>query len=253
MVYPVIKENGFSFCEQGKGTPVMLLHGLFGALSNFNHIISHFSHSYLVSVPLLPLFDLEPEDTNITGMLDYVDAFVEYRQYNKVNIVGNSLGGHIALMYALRRPDRVRTITLTGSSGLFENSLGDTYPRKGDYEYVKKKTEATFYDPKHATQELIQEVYDIVNNRQKALRIVLLAKSAIRHNLREQIPEINMPVCLIWGKNDTITPAYVGEEFHKLLAMSELHLLDGCGHAPMMEHPEKFNNILEQFLKKHNP
>ncbi|MBL7776769.1 MAG: alpha/beta hydrolase [Chitinophagales bacterium] len=250
MSYPIIAENRFKYCEQGSGEPIVLLHGLFGALSNFNPLIAHFSSQYTVSIPLLPLFDLELDDTNIEGMLRYIHDFVNYRKFEKVHLVGNSLGGHVAQLYALQNPHKVKTMTLTGSSGLFENSLGDTYPRKGDYEYVKKKTEGTFYNPSMASKELIDEVFEIVNNRQKAIRIVLMAKSALRHNLREEVPNMNFPVCLIWGKNDNITPAFVGEEFHKLLPQSELHFVNECGHAPMMEHPEYFNSILEQFLNK---
>jgi len=251
MNWEVKEELRFKYCEAGSGEPIVLLHGLFGALSNFNDLVEHFKGRYRLVIPLLPLFELETEQTTVSGMVDYIDEFIAYMQLKKVHLIGNSLGGHIAQMYLLRRPEDVATMTLTGSSGLFENSLGDTYPRKSDYEYVRKKTEATFYNPAMATKELADEVFEIVNNRSKALRIVLMAKSALRHNLRELVPQMNLPVCLIWGKNDTITPSFVGEEFKKLLPNAELHIIDECGHAPMMEKPQDFNQILERFLTKH--
>ncbi len=250
MAFKVKHEQQFKYCEEGEGTPIVLLHGLFGALSNFNEIISHFSHKYTVTIPLLPLYDLELAETTVTGMVDYLDEFIEFKKYDKIHLIGNSLGGHIAQIYFLRKPQKVKTMTLTGSSGLFENSLGDTYPRKSDYEYVKKKTEDTFYHKEMATKELVDEVFEIVNNRAKVLRLVSMAKSALRHNLREDVPKMNVPVCLVWGKEDTITPSFVGEEFHKLLPNSELHFIEKCCHAPMMEQPEEFNNILERFLFK---
>lgn len=251
MSFPVLHEGRFKYCEQGKGEVILLLHGLFGALSNFNRLIEYFSNSYTVCIPLLPLFELDLNETTVTGMLDYIDEFVRFKNYRSIHVIGNSLGGHIAQMYVLRKPGFAKTMTLTGSSGLFENSLGDTYPRKGDYEYVKKKTEATFHDPKFADEELVKEVFDIVNNREKAIRIVVMAKSALRHNLRDEVHNMKLPVCLIWGRDDSITPAFVGEEFHKLLPDSELNIIENCGHAPMMEQPEEFNHILERFLKKH--
>lgn len=252
MSFEVKHEQRFNYCEEGEGEAIVLLHGLFGALSNFNELITYFSPQYKVAIPLLPLYDLELDQTTVTGMVDYIDEFIEYKNYTKVHLIGNSLGGHIAQMYCLRKPGRVKTMTLTGSSGLFENSLGDTYPRKGDYEYVKKKTEGTFFNPAMATKELTDEVFGIVNDRAKAIRLVVMAKSALRHNLRDEIQRMNLPVCLIWGKEDNITPAFVGEEFRKLLPNAELHTIDRCGHAAMMEQPEQFNKILDGFLKRHS-
>jgi 2-hydroxy-6-oxonona-2,4-dienedioate hydrolase len=251
MSFAVKQEQRFKYCEEGQGDVIVLLHGLFGALSNFNTLIEYFSKRYTVVIPLLPLFELELEQTTVSGMVDYIEEFITYKKYPVVHLIGNSLGGHIAQLYVLRRPEMVKTITLTGSSGLFENSLGDTYPRKGNYEYVKKKTEGTFYDPKFATPEQVDEVFNIVNDRHKAIRIVVMAKSALRHNLRDEVPKMKQPVCLIWGKNDTITPEFVAEEFHKLLPVSELNIIEKCGHAPMMEQAEKFNEILDKFLTKY--
>ncbi len=246
-----IKQQGkFRYCEEGEGEVILLLHGLFGALSNFADVIDHFSKNYKVVIPLLPLYELELDSSTVTGMVNHVKEFVDLKGYKRLNLIGNSLGGHIALVFYLQHMELVSTITLTGSSGLFENSLGETYPRKGDYEFVKKKTEETFYDPKVATKELVDEVFDIVNDRNKALRVVLIAKSAVRHNLREDVPKITIPVCLIWGKSDSITPPFVAEEFHKLLPDSEIHLIEKCGHAAMMERPKEFNALLDNFLTK---
>jgi pimeloyl-ACP methyl ester carboxylesterase len=130
--------------------------------------------------------------------------------------------------------------------------MGDTYPKRGDYEYIRKKTEFTFYDPKMATKELVDELYETVNVRLKALKIITLAKSAIRNNLGEEVSQIKHPTLLVWGNNDNITPPFVGQEFHKLIPNSELHFIDKCGHAPMMERPEEFNGILHKFLRKLN-
>ena len=97
----------------------------------------------------------------------------------------------------------------------------------------------------------MDEVFSIINNRLKALKIIALARSAIKHNLGDELQEIRIPVCLIWGKNDTITPPMVAEEFHRLLPTSELHWIDKCGHAPMMEVPVEFNQVLSGFLNKY--
>lgn len=250
MSYSIQEEKGFKYYEAGDGQVLLLLHGLFGALSNFQHVIQRFSDKWKVSIPILPLFDLPVEQTSVGGMVKYVEEFIQLKGYKSVVVLGNSLGGHIALMYALANLNKVRAIVLTGSSGLFENSLGDSYPKKGDYQYVKEKTEYTFYNPEVATKELVDEVFEIVNNREKAIRVLYVARSALRHNLREHLHELNVPSLLVWGKEDRITPPKAAEEFHRLLPDSELNFIEECGHAAMMECPEEFNQVLGRFLDK---
>jgi pimeloyl-ACP methyl ester carboxylesterase len=249
MEYEIQKEGKFEYVEVGTGEPLMLLHGLFGALSNFSDLIEKFRHTHKVVVPLLPLFDLDLLHTSVKGLAKYVQQFIDHKGYDQIHLLGNSLGGHVGLVYILSHPEKIKTLTLTGSSGLFENAMGDSYPKRGDYEYIKAKTAATFYDPAVATKELVDEVFEITNNRIKVIKIIALAKSAIRHNLGEELGQIKVPTLLIWGKNDNVTPPFVGEEFHKLIPNSELAFIDKCGHAPMMEVPNEFNDVLEKFLK----
>jgi 2-hydroxy-6-oxonona-2,4-dienedioate hydrolase len=252
MQYEIKQEEKFRFIEEGEGEPLLLLHGLFGALSNFTGQIESFSHTHKVVVPILPLLELDLLHTTVGGLEKFLHKFIEHRDYKDINLLGNSLGGHVGLMYVLRHPERIKSLTLTGSSGLFENGMGDTYPKRGDYEYIRKKTELTFYDPKIATKELVDELFEVVNIRIKAVKIIALAKSAIRNNLGEEVSQIKQPTLLVWGNNDAITPPFVGQEFHKLIPNSELHFIDKCGHAPMMERPEEFNAILLKFLRKLN-
>lgn len=250
MEYQIKHKDKFKYVEEGAGEPLVLLHGLFGALSNFEDLIEHFRKSYKVVVPMLPLFELDIFHTTVGGLEKHVQRFIEAMDYKQVHLLGNSLGGHVALVHILKHPERIKSLILTGSSGLFENGMGDTYPKRGDYEYIKKKTEMTFFDPKTATKELVDEVFEITNNRIKVIKIISLAKSAIRNNLGEELNRIRQPTLLIWGNNDIITPPFVGKEFQKLIPNSELHFVDNCGHAPMMEVPNEFNSILESFLNK---
>ncbi len=251
MGYEIKQYDKFRFIEEGEGEPLVLLHGLFGALSNFTPLIDYFKQHNKVVVPMLPLLELDILHTSVTGLAKYVAKFIETRKYQNVNLLGNSLGGHVGLVYLLRNePPVVKSVILTGSSGLFENAMGDSYPKRGNRDYIRKKTEYTFYDPTMATEELVDEVFSITNNRLKVIKIIALAKSAIRNNLGEELGNIKIPALLIWGKNDNVTPPFVAEEFHKLLPNSELHFIDKCGHAPMMEVPEEFNKILFNFLKK---
>lgn len=245
-----IKEEGnFNYIEQGEGTPMIFLHGLFGALSNFGHLLDHFSKTHRVLIPLLPIYTLPVLDTNVKSLSKFLKEFIEFKGIQKPILLGNSLGGHVALVYTSKNQNSVEKLVLTGSSGLYENAMGGGFPRREDYNFIKAKVAETFFDPSHATKELVDECFEIVNNKGKLIRILSLAKSAIRHNMAKDLPGFNLPVCLIWGKNDTITPPEVAEEFHQLLPNSELHWIDECGHAPMMEQPEKFNEVLDTWLK----
>lgn len=250
MSYEIQQDGKFKFIEVGEGEPLVLLHGLFGALSNFMPLMEHFRQTHKVIIPMLPLLEMDLLHTSVGGLQKFVQRFIEHRNYNNIHLLGNSLGGHVALVYILKHPERIKSLILTGSSGLFENGMGDTYPKRGDKDYIRKKTELTFYDPTLATDDLVNEVFEITNNRLKVIKIIALAKSAIRNNLGEELNQIKQPTCLIWGNNDTITPPFVGKEFNRLIPNSELHFVDKCGHAPMMEVPEEFNKILGAFLLK---
>jgi pimeloyl-ACP methyl ester carboxylesterase len=242
------QEGKFKYIEEGEGEVMLLLHGLFGALSNWKDVLDHFSKRYKVVIPLMPIFEMNLLQLSVEGLANFIHDFVEHKNYRTFHLLGNSLGGHVAMVYIKKHPEKVSSLVLTGSSGLYENAMGGTYPKKGDRAFVKEKVEYTFYDPASASDELVDEVYETVNDRGKALRILMMAKSAIRHNMRKDIPKMTLPVCLVWGKNDHITPPEVGEEFRQLLPNCTLHLLDYCGHAPMMERPGEFNQIVDTFL-----
>ncbi len=249
--YIIKEERNYKYIETGgEGTPLVLLHGLLGALSNFEGIIDHFSKTHNVVVPILPLFEISLRSLSVMRLVDYVDDFIQYKNFNKVHILGNSLGGHIAQLYTLKNPTKTLSMILTGSSGLFESAMGNTFPKRGNYEYMKKKAESVFYDPAIATKELVDEIYVTVNNLKTAMCVIALAKSAVRHNLEDRLDEIKCPTLLIWGIQDSVTPLWVGEKFHELIPNSELVKIDKCGHAPMMERPDLFNLGLESFIDR---
>lgn len=251
MGYHVIEEAGFKYVDVGQGETIMLLHGLFGALSNWETVISDLKEKYRVVIPIMPIFEISIKSASIDGLTNYVEGFVNLKKLENLTIVGNSLGGHVGLVYTLRNPAKVKRLALTGSSGLFENSMGGSFPKRGSYEYIREKVAYTFYNPATATNELIDEVVNIVKDISKCIRIIAIARSAQRHNMAHDIGKIKAPTLLIWGLNDTITPPAVAHEFNTLIENSTLHFIDKCCHAPMMEHPKKFNKLFLSFLEDH--
>lgn len=244
-----IEKGGFKYLTSGKGKPIVILHGLMGGLGNFEGFISHFPKlGYQLFMPELPIYTASLLNTNVKYFSKFINDFIKFLELDKVILVGNSLGGHVGLLHAKLFPEFTKALVLTGSSGLYENAMGDTYPKRGDYDFIKKKTENVFYSPKIATKEVVDEVFESVNDRNKVIRILAMAKSAIRHNMAKDLPKIKIPTALIWGENDKVTPPEVAEEFNNLLPDSKLFWIKKCGHAPMMEHPDKFNSIIKKWF-----
>ena len=249
----IITEANYRYIELGEGTPVVILHGLMGGLSNFEGVINYFpSRGYKIVIPELPVYDLPIIDSSVKSLAEFLDSFLNFKKFKEVVLLGNSLGGHIALLYAKFHPEKVKGLIITGSSGLYENAMGDGYPKRGDYEYIKTKSEEVFYDSKVATKEIVDEVFEAVNDRNKLIRTLAIAKSAIRHNMAKDLPSMKTRTAIIWGAQDTVTPPNVAGEFNALLPNSDLFWIDKCGHAPMMEHPDLFNEITHNWMEKYN-
>ncbi|GGD20980.1 alpha/beta hydrolase [Hyunsoonleella pacifica] len=243
------KEKCYSYIEVGEGIPIIVLHGLMGGLSNFDSVKNFFSvKGYKIVIPELPIYSMSLLKTNVKSFAKYLHDFIEFKGFNEVILLGNSLGGHIGLYHTKLYPEKVKALVITGSSGLYESAMGSGYTKRSDYEVIKKKAQDVFYDPEVATKEIVDEVYATVNDRNKLIKTLAIAKSAIRHNMAKDLPKMHTPTCIIWGKNDNVTPPEVAEEFHELLPDSDLFWIDKCGHAAMMEHPDKFNEILHSWL-----
>ena len=245
----VIKEHKFRYIESGEGQVIIILHGLMGGLSNFESVYNFFpSKDFKVIIPELPIYSMPIPDTTLKSLSEFLYEFIVFKKLKNIILLGNSMGGHIGLLFAKNYSKLLKGLILTGSSGLYENNMGDKYPNRENYEWIKSKTEDVFFDSNIATKELIDEVFETVNDRNKLIRTLALAKSAIRHNMANDLPEMKIPTAIIWGIQDTVTPPDVAKEFHKLLPNSNLYWIDKCGHVPMMEHPKEFNNIMHKWL-----
>jgi len=250
MDFVLKEEHGFSYIDEGEGEVLLLLHGLMGALSNWEEVVEKFKSEYRVIIPILPIYDMPLLTTGVKSLSKFVHKFIKFKQLSNITVLGNSLGGHVALIYVLAHPENIKAMVLTGSSGLYENAFGGSFPRRESIDFVREKVQYTFYDPVVATDELVNDVYKLINDRHSVVRLLAMAKSAIRHNMKKDLHKMDLPVCLIWGKDDKITPPEVALEFNEFLPNAELHWIDKCGHAPMMERPEEFNRLLTGFLEK---
>ncbi len=250
MSFKIHNQNGYKYLDEGEGDVILLLHGLFGALSNWDAVVNQFSKEYRVMIPLLPIYEKSSRNGGVISLSRFLENFVNEMGLEDMVIMGNSLGGHIALLYTINNQEKVNRLVLTGSSGLFENSMGGSFPKRGSYEYIKERVEYTFYEPATISKSYVDEVFETTTSIPKCMAIVGIAKSAQRNNLADELHKIKVPTLLVWGLNDTITPPIVAHDFNRLIVNSKLRFIDKCCHAPMMEQPRKFNAILDEFLKE---
>lgn len=231
-----------------KAKDIILLHGLFGNLSNWQLVKQKFEAIHNIYVPELPLYKKNSKEANLDHYVAFLTEYITTNKITKPVLIGNSLGGHIALLYALEYPNEVDKLVLTGSSGLYESTMDISFPRINDFEFISDKVREVFYNQEAISDALIDDVYATIQDREKALSVVRTAKAARSQNLKDTLYTITLPVLLIWGIQDIVTPISVAEEFFFLLPNAHLHLINHCGHAPMMEQPEEFNKKLEDFL-----
>lgn len=240
-----------TFEGTGTGPELLLLHGLFGALSNWEKAIPHFA-KYSKPIALhFPLLTAPRHEVKIKSLSVFTEAFVRERNLGPVAICGNSLGGHVALRLCLARPELVDCLILTGTSGLYEHSV-DTLPVRPDEKFVREHMRRVFYSEKFVTDEIVAEMVSILQNRMNVLNLIHAARSAKKDNLHDLLPQIKCPTLLLWGEDDHVTTMDIAETFHRQIPNSKLITVKGCGHAPMIEHPEWFSEEVGKFLKEHS-
>ncbi|MEX0600199.1 MAG: alpha/beta fold hydrolase [Rhodothermales bacterium] len=252
--YEIHQTGAYRYIDEGPSTDlptVVLLHGMLGDLSNWAATIGDLSvNGYRVVVPVLPVYGLPLKQTSVQGLSDFVHEFLTDLDIENVTLVGNSLGGQVAILYALSYPERVAAMVLSGSSGIYEAEMGTGTPRRRDREFIRERAAVTFFEPRHVTDELVDDMVDIINDRARVARLIKMARSTKKETVASRLSDIRVPTLLVWGRNDLITPPDVADEFRERIENSELHLIDKCGHAPMIERPETFNPIMISFLRK---
>ena len=238
----------FRWLERGEGDPVVLLHGLMGRMGHWEEVLDALGDLCRPIAPSLPILEEEMPEASIEEVGRYVLRFLDALDIPRAVIGGNSLGGHVALEMALSHPERVSGLILTGSSGLFERGYTRGVPHRPSETYVRQKLEEAVFDPPLVTPEWVESSWRLVTTRASAHRVLRFARAAKRHNVEDRLSCIEVPVLLVWGKDDRITPPEVAERFHALLPDSRLCFLANCGHAPMLEQPEGFSIAVADWL-----
>jgi len=249
---PFLKKEiqGFTYVDEGpKEAPILiLLHGMLGGIGNWTGTISTLSDSYRLIAPNLPMYSMPIQKANISGLVSYVEEFIEAIGLDRFSIIGNSIGGHVAIYYAHRNLEKVESLVLTGASGIYEMEWGQSVIKRHDSEFIREKAGITFFDPDIVTDDLVDFLKDVGSSRDSVIRLLKIARSSKVEKVDKMLGDIDIPCLLIWGKDDIVTPPFVAEEFLDGLPKAQLMMFEQCGHAPMIEKPESFNQCCREFL-----
>jgi 2-hydroxy-6-oxonona-2,4-dienedioate hydrolase len=238
----------YRWLERGAGEPVILLHGLMGQMQHWVAALDHLGERYRAIAPTLPIFHPGLREASIDALARHVVGFMDVLDVPRAVVGGNSLGGHVALRLALEHADRVTGLVLTGSSGLFERGFTSGVPHRPDRHWVRRKMEEVFFDASLVTDGWVEEAHRVVTTPASALRVLRLARDARRDNLEARLGRIRVPTLLVWGLEDRITPLEVGDRFRERIPTAQLLCLARCGHAAMLERPERFATAVGTWL-----
>ncbi len=239
----------FSFLQRGdRGPVVVLLHGLFGAVSNWDSVIPRLATFSRVVALDFPLLGGARSEVTVQALAVYTEAFLRSQGFGPVTLCGNSLGGHVALRLAVQRPELVESLVLTGSSGLYEHEPA-RMPLRPDANFVREQMRRVFRSEEFVTPEGIAEVVELLSKRGSAMNIIQAARSAKFDNMQGCLGKIDSPTLLLWGREDEVTPMAVAQTFEDLMPNATLHSVSACGHAPMIEQPAWFAERVEAFLE----
>ena len=236
--------------ENGK-PPIVLLHGLLGALSNWEDLlpeIASFSHPIALQFPIL---SGHRSEVKVKALAAFTEFFIRQRKLGPVVLCGNSLGGHVAMRLCLAAPELIDCLVLSGTSGLYEHSV-DSLPVRPNAKYIREHMGRVFYNERFTTEERIEEIVGILSKRMNTLNLIHAARSAKKDNMLHALKDIKVPTLLLWGEDDEITTMDVAETFHKHIPNSTLATVENCGHAPMIEYPQWFAQQMQKFLSQHS-
>jgi len=262
-----IDVNGISthYLESGQGEPILLIHGSgpgVTAEANWRLVIPRLSENFHVYAPDIVGFGYtaRPEDIQygVETWTNHLISFIEAVGVSRVHIIGNSLGGALALHIANKRPDLVNKMVLMGAAGLsfmVTYGLDKVWGYEPSVENMKRLLEIFAYNQDFATDELAQLRYEasIQPGLQEAFSKMFAEPRQEKLNQlalpEEQLKKIEQPVLMIHGREDIVVPyKETSLRYLELLPNSELHIFSKCGHWTQIEKKNEFAELCENFF-----
>ena len=239
-----------------EGAPVILIHGFGGDLNNwlFNQEVIAARHVvYALDLPGHGGSGKEVGEGTLSSFAEVLLGFVEVLEMGKVHLVGHSLGGAVALAFALAQPDRTASLALIGSGGLgseIDGAYIEGFITAQKRKEMKPLLERLFRDPSLVTRQLVEDVlkFKRIDGVQTALCSIadkFCPEGAQALLLGEDLGRLSLPVLVIWGEKDQIIPSSHAEG---LAGNVRTEIIPGAGHMVQMEAPAEVNRLIQAWI-----
>jgi pimeloyl-ACP methyl ester carboxylesterase len=263
-----------NYVEIGEGEPILFVHGIAGCWRNWLENLPYFGRTHRAIALDLPGFGDSPMPSWPISMAAYgrlIHDFCERLGLDQVGaLVGNSMGGFIGTEAVIEEPERFDRLVLISAAGvsfaewqgrpfeagarIFQAAIpflsGDrrvywTTPRGRKIAFGR-----LFRNPNKLRPELLSEQ---VRPGLQAPGFSDALTAIWGYDTRERLPEIEIPTMVVWGLSDQIVPVEGALGYHRLIPHSRLEIFERTGHLPMLERPQRFNPLLEEFIESSRP
>lgn len=253
-----------SYISEGSGKPILFIHGLSGYKENWEFSIPFFSKNYNAIAIDLPGFgnsDKPVTDYTIDFYSEVIKDFLEELRIEKTVLVGNSMGGQISLLFALKYPQKLEKLVLADAAGInpegAQNPLpldpkAMSQPKGLSPAIVKMIMRMLFYKQSEVSEKLVERaILDMKREDYPASFNALLssASNIFETDLTESIKDIIIPTLIVWGEKDRLLSQKYAQIFNEKIKKSKLALIGECGHVPMLEKPDEFNKAVDNFIR----
>jgi len=228
---------------RSEGKTLVLLHGVNDQAGTWAAVVPALSRDYRLIIPdLAGHGESEPKTGPITYelMLQRLHSILEHESVGKATIVGNSMGGWLAMLYALKHPEKVERLVLEDSSGMAWDMTG--VPLVPTNREEADRMMRAVHGPETKTSD---EVLDALLKRKNTPLSRFDLADVMQHFVDARLADLKVPVSLIWGHDDGILPLAYAKKLHERIPGSTLSIIDGAAHIPHRQQPVKFVQCLK--------
>ncbi|MFT3746509.1 MAG: alpha/beta fold hydrolase [Pyrinomonadaceae bacterium] len=250
-----------NYVEAGDPTKpkIILLHGLGGSTANWATNIAALSANYHVIA--LDQVGFGKSDKpflkyRVATYADFLDKFMSELKIESASLVGNSMGGWVAALMAMKYPNRVNKIVLADAAGLVPPNFGEAQVyqlNNSTRDEIRANMKLIFANPALQSSEMLVDQFmtlRVTANDGGTINSLIESIKRKEDFLNGRLGEIKKPTLIIWGKQDRLLPVADAYTFNKGIAGSELVVFDACGHVPQFEKTADFNKAVLDFLAK---